>query len=279
MNFLATISPGWVIMSLDEQLSRVNYVGLDRIETFLYFGPTNDTEFLFDNSDEMRVRIQQTKKQISTAGLQLKTYHSQYGPLFSLIAFDSEGRADALDNIKNQITVAKLLGASTMVIHGGSGPAGQYTDRRKERLDLLKNNLLELAVEAEKQDIKLAVENMIPNIICADVCELVEVIDQVPSKYIGICFDTGHANLNGDVYQALKICGDRLAHIHLHDNNKDRDAHAFPFTISLDEDKFFTTLRDINFNANITIEVTLNCDKETLERYRDKIQGFKDKYC
>ena len=263
-------------MPLDKQLQRVNFYGFKEVETFLYFGPTNDDPFVFAGSEHDIARILETKKQFDNANLRVKIYHSQYGPRFVLSALDDKGKTEIIKNIKCQIEVATLLGASIMVLHGSSGPKGAYLDHKQKRLAMIKNVLEELEPEAEKNNVKLAVENMIPPAIFANTAELVGVVKQLNSDYINICLDTGHAILFGDVYESIRICGNKLGHIHLHDNNADGDEHAFPFTRSLEEDKFFTVLKDIQYNNDITIEVTrlLDCDDHIACRYKNRLKAF-----
>ena len=274
MNFLAATFPAWALMLLNKQLQRVNYLDFEKVEAFLYFGPTNDEPFIFAGSNNDIARILDTKKQFDKANLQIQIYHSQYGPAFALSAFDNEGRTEVMKNIKYQIQIAKLLDASTMIIHGSSGPKGEYLNHREKRLNLIKDALEELEPEAKKHNIKIAVENMSPPAIFDDTVELVSIIELIDSDYINICLDTGHANMFGDVYESIRVCGQKLGHIHLHDNNTDRDEHAFPFTRTLNEDKFFTVLKEINYKNDITIEVTrlLDCDDQTAEKYKNKIK-------
>ena len=101
----------------------------------------------------------------------------------------------------------------------------------------------------------------IPNwTLCTNKDELVEAISGTDFK---ICFDIGHANLNNQIFEFMKVV-DNFGNIHIHDNNGKRDQHL---VIGDGTVPFQDFMGDIvsKYNGNIIIES--NNLEEGIESY------------
>jgi len=74
---------------------------------------------------------------------------------------------------------------------------------------------------------------------------------------IGICVDTGHANL-GDLgaARAIRMAGPLLLTTHLQDNHGQRDDHMPPGMGTIDWDDVFQALIEINYERTFMLELT-----------------------
>ena len=61
----------------------------------------------------------------------------------------------------------------------------------------------------------------------AAICHLIE--EQFESLDVGICLDYGHANLMGDLSDAIETVSGHLWTTHVHDNDGRTDDHRVPF--------------------------------------------------
>ena len=84
--------------------------------------------------------------------------------------------------------------------------------------------------------------------------EMREFIEYVGHPLFHGCWDTGHANCEGNQYDDIMALGDELYAIHYNDNHGDRDEHIVPFFGSLNHDEVICALRDIGFSGYFTLE-------------------------
>jgi len=129
---------------------------------------------------------------------------------------------------------------------------------RKNSVEALK----ELIVRAEDLGVKVALENMIDKAngrFGSRVSDLREIIGDVGSASVGICFDTGHANLlfNRSITQEEEIAegGEYLWTLHIHDNDGKEDRHWPPGDGSIDWNQVIRGLRKVNYRGVFMMEV------------------------
>ena len=124
------------------------------------------------------------------------------------------------------------LGIRNAVIHPGGTEGYASASEYREMRRLNREAFSALAERAEQVGIRLAVENMAdghcPGLrrFGAHISELRELIEEVGSSYVGICFDSSHANLQRlDLPAAVRECGDLLWATHMSDNDGAGDLH------------------------------------------------------
>ena len=83
--------------------------------------------------------------------------------------------------------------------------------------------------------------------------EMREFIEYVDHPLFHGCWDTGHANCEGNQYDDIIALGDELYAIHYNDNHGDRDEHIAPFFGSLNHDEVICALRDVGFSGYFTL--------------------------
>lgn len=95
-----------------------------------------------------------------------------------------------------------------------------------------------------------------------DLCELV---DSFHSNQIGLCWDTGHANLMDlDQAKAIHCMGNRLKVTHIHNNPKSGDFHAPPDQGDIDWASLMTAIREIGYDGPLTLETHCHYHDEGL---------------
>ena len=81
-----------------------------------------------------------------------------------------------------------------------------------------------------------------------------EFIEYVDHPMIHGCWDTGHANCEGNQYDDIMAVGDELYAIHYNDNHGGKDDHIAPFLGTLNHDEVMNALIDVGFNGYFTLE-------------------------
>ncbi|MFW6289247.1 MAG: PAS domain S-box protein, partial [Spirochaetota bacterium] len=128
--------------------------------------------------------------------------------------------------------LARRLGGPMVVVHPAPAAPEGHTitpDQRRERLDPLRQSLVELAELGEQLGVVYLVENLPGHYwVGNDPVKLAELLREVGSPWVRMCFDTGHARVVGPVPGMLAHCRDVISYLHVHDNDGRRDNHLMP---------------------------------------------------
>ena len=81
-------------------------------------------------------------------------------------------------------------------------------------------------------------------------------VQEIKSERLGICFDTGHAALNGeDLAESVRLLKGVPMHIHIDDNRGDSDAHMIPGEGGIDFASFANALKEIGYRGSVSAEL------------------------
>jgi len=162
-------------------------------------------------------------------------------------------RQKRIEHTKNCLKLAHLLGAKTV----STEPGGPKTNQTNEKeLELFENGLLEVLPLAEELQICLLVEPE-PELLIENSHQFLSFIEKFDSKYVGLNFDIGHFFcVNEDPAKLIHQMQNYIHHIHLEDINSSRiHHHLIPGYGSIDFQKIFNSLNQINYNGFITVEL------------------------
>ena len=181
-------------------------------------------------------------------------------------------REAAIAEVKDSIDLAKELGASIVVVHGGVGiltmPPGEwskqvYSPSREERamVEQQEMNLVQALKECADYapSMILAVENLVfPHEMYRSPEEMEELMYKVNRPNVGMTLDVGHAAASG--YKAseyLHLLSDRIFHVHMHDNHGVIDEHLPLGEGILDYVGIIQTLINLDYPGAVTFEFSL----------------------
>ncbi|AEE92051.1 Xylose isomerase domain-containing protein TIM barrel [Tepidanaerobacter acetatoxydans Re1] len=105
-----------------------------------------------------------------------------------------------------------------------------------------------LTKKAEEYKIKIALENTKLN------GGIPFVLSEIQSDYLGLCYDSSHARLNGEE-ALLEDFGHRLIALHISDNDGQKDRHWLPGNGIIDWNKFLESFPKDSYSGNLTLEV------------------------
>jgi len=140
-------------------------------------------------------------------------------------------RIEAVDEIKHALDVAETLQFEKMIVHlGGSREADD-----PRRWDAAFTSLEHLAIFAKQRGVLLAVENTPGEMATPAKLRHFLVDTRLPN--LRLCFDTGHAHMEGESLSGFELVREFAATSHIHDNHGDKDEHLLPYegTIEWDE--------------------------------------------
>ena len=130
-------------------------------------------------------------------------------------------RVQMVDQIKRAIEFAETVPFRYLIQH--IGVAGEEYDDRK--IEAAFTALDELRIFARHRGVEILLEN-IPNAFSTSERLLAFFVET--HLNLGICFDTGHANLSEGVDEAFSRLRSRVRSTHVHDNDGASDSHLFP---------------------------------------------------
>jgi D-psicose/D-tagatose/L-ribulose 3-epimerase len=177
------------------------------------------------------------------------------GPDRDLIHDDPEIRANGMTYVRDSIDATKALGATNVVgpLYSAVGRTWQSTpEERAENLDLLVENLKDLATYAGERGVLLGVEplNRFETSFINLAAQVIEVVDRVDHPSCRIMLDTFHMNIEeksaGD---AIRAAGPRLIHLHACENDR-----GTPGSGNVTWGEIGQALKDIDYDGPVVIE-------------------------
>ncbi|HOA23205.1 MAG TPA: sugar phosphate isomerase/epimerase family protein [Aggregatilineales bacterium] len=177
------------------------------------------------------------------------------GPDRDLIHPDESVRQNGMAYLKGAIDACATLGATNLVgpLYSAVGRTWQQApEERAHDLDILVENLSELARYAEERGVRLGLEplNRFETSFINLAAQAREVVDRVGHPNLGIMLDTFHMNIEEKRFDtAIRTAGDRL--YHLHACGSDRGA---PGSGTIKWDEVRDGLKAIGYDGPVVIE-------------------------
>lgn len=185
-------------------------------------------------------------------GMTFVQAHSQGGNPLS----DDKDHVDFLIKATlRSLEICKVLGIPNTVVHSGFAK-----DMSKDEWFIKNKEFYEkLLPTAERLGVNVLCENstdanMKGRYFINSGKDMREFIDYVAHPNFHGCWDTGHANCEGEQYDEIMAIGNELYAIHYNDNGGAKDNHVAPFMGSLNHDEIMNALIDVGFKGIFTLE-------------------------
>jgi sugar phosphate isomerase/epimerase len=172
---------------------------------------------------------------------------------FSNASGDEGRRKLAIQETKATLEIARVVPFRYLVLHLGM-PDAEQAPPGDNQPAAARRSVEEIVELAGAVNVQVAVE-VIPNPLSspAALCRLIE--DDLEGVDAGICLDYGHANLLGDVAEAIETISGHLLTTHVHDNGGKRDEHLVPFAGRIDWDVAMMATQKIGYDGVLMLEV------------------------
>jgi len=189
-------------------------------------------------------------------------FHSFHSPFtnIDLGSASEHERENSVHWTLRALEYCRALGCSRLVLHPGARASMEV----KGDLDDVKNRIVDslkaVSSVAKNYGVGLLLENMMPYGLRrygSSVQDLLEIIHEVNSDFLGVCLDTGHTIMSKlNVYDEVKIADEFLYSIHANENDGNRDAHLVPLNReAIDWKLFLKKLRAIRYSGPFMVEV------------------------
>ena len=212
-------------------------------------------------------------RQIAEAGVDFVDAHAPFRDFGDLFIPDERDRKQMIARQKLDLLFVNEFGVDTCTFHVGSSYYPEYSV--DEHREAFYRSLDELLPVAEKLGIVICLENGLTPLNSAEA--LVSYMHKYDSPNLGICFDTGHANVkeqcglhpDSPVPQVWEKFGmpvkcernmaetlqPYIVNCHVHDNHGARDEHDLPGRGNIDWSRLVKVISEAPRLRNIQGEV------------------------
>lgn len=173
------------------------------------------------------------------------------------------------------LEVTSIIGAEICVIH----PCNHY-----DKYENAEKIYLRLLPYAKKFNVKIALENMwnydyvkgvaLPA-ACSSSKDFLAHLEILPEECFCACVDLGHAEMRGlstSACEMLKTLGNKVKTLHIHDNDFVKDLHTLPYLGKIEFEEIFRTLKEIEYNGDVTFEIKGFLNKFPDILYKDALR-------
>jgi len=157
--------------------------------------------------------------------------------------FDTNTKDITIESNRHCTNISSAVGARVNVLH-----LWNYSHEDSCKI------LEEICRYADEKNVEIALEN---NSTLKNMEFILGLVRAVDMPNLGICIDTGHANL-GDLGagRAIRMAGKKLFTTHLQDNFGKQDDHTAPGLGTIDWDDVFQAIKEIGYNRTLMLELT-----------------------
>ena len=238
------------VMPLPERVKLIKKSGFD--STSLWWE---------DELGSPQIKKEEMPQIVREAGLYLENIHVPFNNCNELWSESTQVRNESVKQHMNWLEDCAKYDIPIMVMHitdeVGTFKANKYGIK----------SLSKLTKEAEEIKVKIAIENTNPT-------EAVSfVLSEIPSEYLGFCFDSSHAQLCGGGQTLVNNFGERLLATHISDNDGRKDRHWLPGN-GLINWKALTENFPQNYKGYLTLEVCPTEEERTMGPKEFLQKGF-----
>jgi len=258
-NWPLAVSVKFSVVTDGEQLDELRNAGITQVELSSGdFRPFFEYDYF-----EKSVEIFEFAK---AHGVIISSVHLPFSP-FSMI--DGTDPKNDLFTIKVQTMImeaAARSGIKIAVIHPSGEP---YSDgERPQRLELGCKVISEIAKNAKKLGMQLALENLPRTCLCRTHDEMEYFLERIPD--LRVCFDMNH-NLSEKNTDYIKAVGDKIITLHVSDYDFVDERHWLPGKGKNDWKEIIETLESVGYEGRFLYEI--NWDGVT---YKDVAENYKN---
>lgn len=190
-------------------------------------------------------------------GLRPFSFHAPFAEKIDITSFDDPVREAAVQELIRACESAALMGCENVVLHPGPERAGQPPHEEfLQRMHHAAIALNRVAARCRELGVQLLLENMLPHLLFGHVRDMMYLLGEINTDYVGTCLDTGHAHLARELGTVIQKLSGHLKMVHVNDNHGDRDAHLAPGDGSIDWPWVIGELRRNGFHGMLVLELS-----------------------
>jgi sugar phosphate isomerase/epimerase len=184
-------------------------------------------------------------------GITIDSLHAPLGYDIDVSSSDAEVRMYSVDVVKRTIDACTEIGCKIVCLHLSNDFEDPELDTR---IKAAYESLDHLVPHARQHGVCIALENLFRqnSIVLFD-----HMLTQFQQKNIGVCYDSSHAQIAGDLFSPLERYGERIIAVHISDNRGQTDDHVLPYEGIIDWNAFARNFARINYTGTFLLEVDM----------------------
>lgn len=208
--------------------------------------------------------VQRACRLMDQLGIIPYSFHAPYSDVIDVTALNHTVRNAALTELLYATEAAAMLGVRYMVLHPGPERGNLPEAQRQQRILNAIGLLQDVAETCNRYNMTLLLENMLPHLFLGKIHDLVQIVDSLAKNSVGICLDTGHAFLSGNLLGITRDVSRRLQMVHAHDNRGNYDDHLPPGDGKIQWTQWWNQLMSSNFHGAIILEIAGHLDSSAV---------------
>jgi sugar phosphate isomerase/epimerase len=205
--------------------------------------------------------VERAANRINELGMEAYSFHAPFAPRIDIASLNDRQRADSVAEILKAAEAAAYLRVHYLVIHPGpENPAAIAPHEQLPRMQHVIESLNQVARHCHQLGIMCVLENKLPHLLFGNTSDILWILDGIESAEVGVCFDTGHAFLGGDLHNLVHKLAGHLRMIHAHDNSGMGDNHLPPGDGKIDWQRLMRDLIEGRFRGALILEIAGNTD-------------------
>ncbi len=221
-----------------------------------------------------RSAVESAARRIRELRLEPYSFHAPFADHIDISHPDESERRRAVQEILNAAEAAAILGVGYFVIHPGPERSGIPHSERLSRLENAARDLNRVAKRCTELGLGLVLENMLPHLFAGHVRDLLWILGSLETTQVGICLDTGHAYLSGDLSTVVHKLSGHLWMVHAHDNRGKGDDHLPPGEGSIDWRALLRQLQNRGFHGAFVLELSGDIPEDQILGRAQKSQQY-----
>jgi sugar phosphate isomerase/epimerase len=191
------------------------------------------------------------RKLLEENDLTVDSVHAPFPEGDRLFSLDQAERDESIRLCLSALDTAAEVDGRIVVIHLIQPYGIPEGEVRRKMIQHGRQSVAILTEGAYARGVKLALENGQRSEYDQVLRDL---LNEFPNEHVGLCYDSGHENVQGSCFHLLEEFGDRLLTVHIHDN-QGSDTHVLPFEGTIDWDNFREVFHRLDYSGNLLLEV------------------------
>ncbi len=203
-----------------------------------------------------RAAVSRAARMADELGFEAYSFHAPFAENIDISSPDINVRRRSYEEILRAADAAAAFSVRYFVIHPGPENIDlKPSSDRFDRLEFAAEALGQIAEHCRRVGIGCAIENKLPHLLFASIRDLLWILASIGHVPIGVCLDTGHGQLAGDLCSIIQKLTGYLRMVHAHDNHGRGDDHQPPGTGTIDWYRVTGALSEAHFHGAIILEL------------------------